>query len=73
MGFGELCFIHLGVKCKDRSNILGPDRGQVWPSWAPLRYLGATALLSGAKLRDHGQVGLSGGHVEAKLGYVMLC
>ena len=22
---------NLGVKCKDRSNILGPDWGQVWP------------------------------------------
>ena len=38
MGFGELCFIHLGVKCKDGSNILGPGWGQVWPSWALLRY-----------------------------------
>ena len=28
----ELCWAHLGVKCKDRSNILGPDWGQVWPS-----------------------------------------
>ena len=43
VGFGELCFIHLGVTCKDGSNILGPDWGQAWPSWALLRYLEATA------------------------------
>ena len=28
MGFGELCWIHLGARCKTRSNILGPDWGQ---------------------------------------------
>ena len=44
---------------KDGSNILGPDWGQVWPSWALLRYLEVTAMLLGAKL----------GHLEGKLGY----
>ena len=57
MGFDKLCCIHFGVKCKDRSNILGPDWGQVWP--ALLRYLEATALLLAAKLGD----------LEGKLGY----
>ena len=48
---------------------LGPDWG---PSLALLRYLEATVLLLGARLRDlEGK--LSGGHVEAKLGYVMSC
>ena len=50
MGFGELRCIHLGVKCEDRRNILGPDWGQVWPAWAPLRYVETTALLLAAKL-----------------------
>ena len=59
MGFGELCFIHFRVKCKDRSNILGPDWGLVWPSPFLLRYLEATALLLGGKLRD----------LEGKLGH----
>ena len=49
----------MGVKCKDRSNILGSHWGQVWPSWALLRYLEATALLLAAKLGD----------LEGKLGY----
>ena len=40
-------------------NILDPDWGQVWPSWALLRYLEATAMLLGAKLGD----------LEGKLGY----
>ena len=48
-----------GVKCKDGSNILGPDWGQVWPSWALLRHLEAAARLLGAKLGD----------LEGKLGY----
>ena len=41
-----------------------------WPSWAPLKYLEATATLLGAKLGD-----LEGkfGHREVMLGYVMLC
>ena len=43
----------------NRSNILGPDWGQVWPSWALSRYLEATALLLAAKLGD----------LEGKLGY----
>ena len=29
VGFGELGSIHLGVKCKDGSNILGSDWGPV--------------------------------------------
>ena len=37
----------------------GPDWGQVWPAWAVLRYLEATAMLLGAKLGD----------LEGKLGY----
>ena len=68
------CWIHLGVKCKDRSNILGPDEGQVWPSWALLRYLEATALLLATKLGDlEGKLGYREVmlKVEAKLGYVM--
>ena len=28
----------------------GPRSGPSWPSWAPLRYLEATAMLLGAKL-----------------------
>ena len=57
VGFGELCFIHLGVKCKDGSNILG----QVWLSWALLRYLEATAMLLGSKLGDlEGKLGSGG-------------
>ena len=61
-----------GSNCQDRSNILGPDWGQVWPSCALLRYLEATALLLAAKLGDL-EVGLSGGQVEAfELRYVML-
>ena len=72
MGFGELCFIHLGVKCKDRSNILGPDWGKVWPSWALLKYLEATALLFGAKLGDlEGKLGYR--EVMFKLSWAMLC
>ena len=67
MGFGGP-FFYLGVKGKDGSNILGPDWGQVWPSWA----LEATAMLLGAKLGDLEGKLVSGGHVEAKLGYVMM-
>ena len=64
MGFGELRFIQLVV----------PRLGKVWPPWALLRYLEAIALLLGAKSGDvEGKLGLSGGHVEAKLGYVTLC
>ena len=58
-GFWRATFFHLRVRCKDRSNILGPDWGQAWPSWALLRYLEATALLLGAKSGD----------LEGKLGY----
>ena len=50
----------LGVECKDRSHVLGPDRGQVWPSRAPLRYVEATALLLAAK----------SGNLQGKLGYI---
>ena len=40
----------------------------------PVKASGATALLLAAKLGDlEGKVKLSGGHIEAKLGYVMLC
>ena len=60
------------VKCKDRSNIFGPDRGQVWPSWALLRYLEATALLLAAKLGDlEGKLGYR--EVMLKLRWAMLC
>ena len=82
LGFGELCFIHVGVKCKDQSNILGPHWGQVWPSWALSRYLEATALLHAAKLGDleskflqpmlvqfWGQGRLPYGHAGAILGF----
>ena len=62
-GFGKLCCIRLGVQRADRSNILGQDWGQVWPSWALLRYLEATALLLAAKL----------GYRELKLSWAMLC
>ena len=42
-----------------------------WPSWALLRYLEATAALLEAKLGDlEGKLlGLSGGRVQAQLGY----
>ena len=56
VGFGELCFIHLGVRCKDGSNILGPDWGQVWPFWALLSYLGGYCYASWGKVG--GSVGL---------------
>ena len=60
-----------GAKCKDRSDILGPDWGQVGSSCALLRYVEATALLLGRKVGGSWeQVKLSGGHVE---GYVMSC
>ena len=35
MGFGELCF----------KQHFGPRSGPSWPSWAPFRYLEATAML----------------------------
>ena len=66
MGFGELCWTHLGVKCKDRSNILG----QVWPSWALLRKLQLCFL--GARLGDlEGK--LSYPEVMLKLSWAMSC
>ena len=61
-----------GVKCEDRSNILGPDWGQVWPSWALLRYLEATALLLAVKLGDlEGKLGYR--EVMLKLSWATLC
>ena len=72
--FGKLCWIHLGVKCngKDRSNVLGPDWGQAWPSWALLRYLEATALFLAAKFGDvEGKLGYR--EVMLKLSWAMLC
>ena len=58
--------------CKDRSNILGPGWGQVWPSWALLRYLEATALLLAAKLGDlEGKLAYR--EVMLKLSWAMLC
>ena len=60
-----------GVKCKDQSNILGPDC-QVWP--LPVKVSGSYSFASGGKVGgSRGQVGLSGGHVQPKLGYVMSC
>ena len=53
------------VECKDRNNVLGPDWGQVWPSWALLRYLEAAALLCAAKLGFR--------KVMLKLSWAMLC
>ena len=73
MGFGKLCWTHwLGVTCKDRSNVLGPDWGQVWPFWAVLVSGSYSTASCGKVGGPWGQVGLSGGHV-AKLGYVMSC
>ena len=51
---------------------MGPDSGQVWPSWALLRYLEATALLLVAKLGDlEGKLGYR--EVMFKLSWAMLC
>ena len=47
--------------------LFGPRSGPRWPSWAPLRYLEATAMLLGAKLGDlEGKLGHRGDHVEAR-------
>ena len=67
--FGELCWMHFGIKYKDQSNILGPDWGQVWPLWALLGYL---QLLLAAKLGDlQGKLGYR--EVMLKLCWAMLC
>ena len=51
---------------------MGPDWGQVWPSWALLRYLEATALLLAAKLGDlEGKLGYR--EVMLKLSWAMFC
>ena len=69
VGFGKPCWFHLGVKCKEPSNILGP------PSLAILgllRHLEATALLLAAKLGDlEGKLGYR--EVMLKLSRAMLC
>ena len=50
----------------------GPRSGPSWPSWAPLRYLEATATLLGAKLGDlEGKLGHR--EVVLKLSWAMLC
>ena len=40
MGFGKLCWIHFWANCKDRTNILGRDWGQVWPYLGPVSVSG---------------------------------
>ena len=69
MGFGELCF-PFGGQMQGLKRHFGPRSGPSWRSCAPLRCLEATAMLLGAKSwrGSWGQVGPSGGHVEAKLG-----
>ena len=52
---------------------LGWNWGQVWPSWALLRYLEASFVSCGKVGGSWGQAGHSGGHVEAKLGYALSC
>ena len=65
-------WMRLRVKCKNRVNILGPDWGQAWPSWALLRYLEAVALLLAAKLGNlQGKLGYRG--VMLELSWVMSC
>ena len=71
-GFWQAMLDPCGVRCNDRSNILGPDWGQAWPSWALLRYLEATALLLAAKLGDlEGKLGYRA--VMLKLSWAILC
>ena len=73
-GFGELCFIHLGVKRTDRWNILGPDWGQSLAISGAVKVFGSYSSASWGEVGGSwGQAGLSAGHVEAKLGHVMLC
>ena len=72
VGFGKLCGTHLGGQMQGWKQHLGPDWGQVWPSWALLRYLEATALLLVAKLGDlEGKLGYR--EVMLKLSWAMLC
>ena len=42
----------MGGQMQGSKQHFGPRLGQVWPSWALLRYLEATALLLAAKLGD---------------------
>ena len=72
VGFGKPCCFHLGVKCKDASNILGPDWGPSLAILGLLRRLEATALLLAAKLGDlEGKLGDR--EVMLKLSRAMLC
>ena len=46
-GFWRAMFYQFEGQLQGWSNILGPDWGQVWPSWALLKYPEATAMQVG--------------------------
>ena len=58
-GFWRAMFYPLGGQMQGWKQHFGPRLGPIWPSWALLRYLEATAMLLRAKLGD----------LEGKLGY----
>ena len=49
-GFWQAMLDPLWATCKDQSNILGPDWGQVWPSWALFRVSGSYSSASCGKV-----------------------